>query len=180
MKWIAKGSFLGFLMLLIVMAGVMIPTDSVEAADVRIFIDPGHGGSDPGASANGLKEKDLTLDIAKKIERLLKQYKNVEIVMARKSDQYLTLKERTKMANDWGADFFLSVHINAGKGTGIESFIHNKNATTDAKNKQNIIHEHLMNGLKADKIRDRGKKKANFHVLRESKMSALLIEYMFI
>src|SRR5699024_4166004 len=113
-------------------------------------IDPGHGGRDTGASSNNLKEKDLTLDIAKEIERLLKQYKNIEIKMARSTDEYLELQERSKMANDWRADFFLSVHINSGGGTGIESFIHNKNASKDAKNKQSIIHEQLMNGLKKD------------------------------
>lgn len=146
---------------------------------VKIFIDAGHGGHDPGASANGLREKDLTLDIAKEIERLLKQYKNVEIMMSRSSDQYLSLDERTKKANDWGADFFLSVHINAGGGTGIESYVH-KSLPKDSVAIQNVVHDHIMDGLKKDKVRDRGKKNANFHVLRESQMSALLIEYMFI
>src|SRR5690625_3366908 len=147
---------------------------------IKIFIDAGHGGSDPGAVSGGLKEKDLTLYIAKKIQQYLGDYKNVVIKLSRTGDKYLTLKERTKMANDWGADFFFSVHINAGGGTGIESHIHNENYTKEEIKFQNIIHSHIANGLKSDSVRDRGKKKANFHVVRETKMSAMLFEYLFI
>src|SRR5699024_4246870 len=137
---------------------------------IKIFIDPGHGGYDPGASSNGLVEKNLNLIIAKEIERRLKQYVDIEIMLARNTDEHLELAERTKMANDWGADYFFSVHINAGGGAGIESYIHNTNSTADEKTKQTIIHETIVKGL-GSSVRDRGQKQANFHVLRESNMS---------
>src|SRR5699024_7368017 len=93
---------------------------------VKIFIDPGHGGNDPGAQGHGLKEKDLTLDIANRIVKYLNQYQSVEIKMSRTTDKTVSLSERTKMANDWGADYFVSVHINSCCGaTGFESYIHN-------------------------------------------------------
>src|SRR5690625_3200889 len=162
-----------------IMDSVSLKVLKQQQNKVRIVIDAGHGGHDPGATGNGLREKDLTLYIAKEIEKQLKKYKNVEIKMVRSRDEYLALQERSKLANGWKADFYFSVHINAGGGTGIESYVHN-NASRDAINKQSIIHDHLLNGLRGDKVRDRGKKKAKFHVLRETKMSAMLVEYLFI
>src|SRR5699024_3353619 len=146
---------------------------------VKIFIDPGHGGSDPGASGHGLKEKDITLDIATKLANQLKRYRNVDIKMSRTNDQTVSLYERSKMANDWGADYFISIHNNSCCGaTGFESYIHNGNrGTKDAENKQNIIHDQIVKDIDT---RDRGKKSANFHVLRETNMSAILLEYLFI
>lgn len=92
---------------------------------VKIFIDPGHGGSDSGATGFGLREKDLTLNIAKRIEKiLLLEYDDVQVKMSRTGDQSVSLKARTNTANVWKADFLLSIHINASGGTGFESFIH--------------------------------------------------------
>src|SRR5699024_3351338 len=148
-----------------------------NSSNIKIFIDPGHGGSDPGAMAGNLKEKDLTLDIAKRTEKYLKEYKGVSIKMSRTTDKTLTLQQRTDAANNWKADFFFSVHINSGGGTGVESFIYDKKPTQDEINKQKIIHEHISKNISD---RDRGEKRANFHVLRESKMTAMLFEYYFI
>src|SRR5690625_6971829 len=89
----------------------------------KIYIDAGHGGNDPGASGNGLREKDLTLTIAKKVQALLKDYATVR--MSRTTDKTLSLTQRTNDANSWGADYFLSIHINAGGGTGYEDYIYN-------------------------------------------------------
>src|SRR5690625_830321 len=146
----------------------------------KIFIDPGHGGSDPGAVANGLREKDLTLDIAKRIEKYLDDnFMGHTIRMSRTTDKTMSLKQRTDDANRWGADFFLSVHINAGGGTGYEDFIYNRlsNSSRTAK-LRDTIHAEVVKEQKA--WRNRGKKKANFHVLRESRMSAMLTENGFI
>src|SRR5690606_35252816 len=135
------------------------------------------------------QEKTLTLDIAQRIVKYLNQYTGIEIMMSRTTDTYLTLAQRTKMANDWGADYYVSVHINAGGGTGFESYIYeqkDKNGriigspTQDEIKKQAIIHDHIAKNIKSDGVKDRGKKRANFHVLRESNMSAILFEYLFI
>lgn len=77
-----------------------------------VVLDPGHGGKDPGAMAFGLKEKDLVLQIALKMEAELKRL-GADVRMTRRDDRYLKLSERTELANQWGADVFVSVHINA-------------------------------------------------------------------
>ena len=72
---------------------------------VKIFIDPGHGGTDPGAVGNGLQEKNLTLQIATRVKNiLLAEYNNVSVLMSRTGDTSLSLQERTNQANAWGAD----------------------------------------------------------------------------
>lgn len=147
---------------------------------VKIFIDPGHGGSDPGAVANGLKEKDLTLKISKKIRDILKGYNGISVKLSRESDKTLSLKQRTDMANKWGADYLISVHVNAGGGTGFESFTYNGNYRSKAatNKKRSIIHDEIMKQLSG--VRDRGKKEANYHMVRESSMEAMLTENFFI
>jgi N-acetylmuramoyl-L-alanine amidase len=144
---------------------------------VKIFIDPGHGGSDPGASANGLQEKNITLKIAKKIQDILmKEYNNVSVRMSRTGDQTRSLEERTNAANAWGADFLLSVHINSGGGAGYEDYIY-PGTGAPTTTYQDRIHEEVM---KQVAFADRGQKTANFHMLRESNMPALLTENGFI
>src|SRR5699024_12680369 len=96
------------------------------AADVRIFIDPGHGGSDPGASANGLQEKDVTLDIALKTRDILnEQYSGHTVKLYRTEDITKSLNERTNEANNWGAQFFVSIHIYYNHATIYVSYSYN-------------------------------------------------------
>src|SRR5690625_4573912 len=142
----------------------------------KIYIDPGHGGNDPGAVGNGLREKDLTLDIAKRIRTYLNNnYSGHTIRMSRTTDKTMSLKQRTDDANRWGADYFLSVHINAGGGTGYEDYIYNQLANSSKTAKlRDTIHAEIVKAIGS--VENRGKKKANFHVLRESKMSAMLSE----
>src|SRR5699024_12882491 len=108
---------------------------------VKIYTDPGHGGSDPGSHAYGLQEKNVTLDIAKRIRSYLnKHYTGHTIKMARTTDKTGSLSARTKEANRWGADFFLSVHINAGSGTAYADYIHSSvgNKSQTAKHSTTI------------------------------------------
>jgi len=147
---------------------------------VKIFIDAGHGGNDPGACTNGLKEKDLTLKIAKKIRDKLANYQNVQVKLSREDDQTLSLTQRTNMANAWGADYLISVHINAGGGTGFESYTYNKSyaGKQETNRKRSILHAEIMRQLNG--VRDRGMKEANLHMVRESKMESVLTENLFI
>ncbi|MCM3456545.1 N-acetylmuramoyl-L-alanine amidase [Heyndrickxia oleronia] len=143
----------------------------------KLFLDPGHGGSDPGAVGNGIREKDITLKIATKIrDFLLNEYSNVTVLMSRTGDTYPTLSDRTNAANSWGANYFLSIHINAGGGTGFESFVY-PGVDTPTTTYQSAIHSEIM---KLNQLSDRGKKQSNLHVLRESNMPALLTENGFI
>lgn len=147
-------------------------------ATVRIFIDPGHGGTDPGAVGNGLKEKDLTLAIALECRRALSnEYTGHLIKLSRTTDKTVSLSQRTNAANAWKADFFLSIHINAGGGTGFETYrlVSKGSATTMAV--QKAVHDAV---LAVSGWRNRGQKWANFYVLRESKPPAILTENGFI
>ncbi|MGO4889615.1 N-acetylmuramoyl-L-alanine amidase [Anaerobacillus sp. MEB173] len=147
----------------------------------KLFLDPGHGGSDPGAIGNGLQEKNLTLDIALRIRDILqKEYQDIDVKMSRTTDTTITLKERTDAANSWGANYYLSIHINSFDGTanGYEDFIHSSlSDSSQTAQYRNIMHEEI---IKVNGLFNRGKKKANFHVLRETSMPALLTENGFI
>lgn len=95
-----------------------------------IVLDPGHGGHDPGAvGPTGLYEKDVVLDIARKVKDIiLKNYPNYEVIMTRNEDVFIPLNERTAIANKVNADLFLSIHANADFkrfARGIETFILN-------------------------------------------------------
>ena len=93
----------------------------------RIVIDPGHGGHDPGAKIRGLTEAELVLDVALRLEKLLKK-EGVDVVLTRRSNAYLTLEERTAIANQSSADLFLSIHANASTiaaASGVETYFLN-------------------------------------------------------
>ncbi len=143
-----------------------------------IAIDPGHGGEDPGAAGFGLKEKDLTLKISKLLIDKLNGYQ-VEIIATRSGDETVSLKERARIANGHQAAFFCSLHINAGGGTGFESYVH-VSAPDETEALRSVIHEELVRYYGAFGFPDRGKKRANFAVLRETRMPAVLLENLFI
>ncbi|MCR2821416.1 peptidoglycan-binding protein [Lederbergia panacisoli] len=152
----------------------------VKNNTVRIFLDPGHGGKDSGSTGYGLKEKDIVLDIALKVEKILKsEYKGVDVKLSRSSDKFIELEERARMANDWDADYFISIHNNAfnGSANGFESYIHSRKATKTEIEKQKQIHQYIIKELG---LADRGMKEADFSVLRNTNMPAILLEYLFI
>jgi len=147
---------------------------------VLIYLNAGHGGKDAGAIGNELKEKDLTLDICKRIEAGLQNYE-CEVLMSRSEDVFLTLDEVTDKANQAKADVLISVHINSATtaiAKGFETFIYPK-ASAGTKAFQNVLHQEIKMAMGL-KITDRGKKQENFHVLRESNMKAVLTENLFI
>lgn len=149
---------------------------------VRLFIDAGHGGKDSGAVGNGIKEKDITLKIALAIQDQLKNYQDVQLKMSRTKDEFLSLSQRTNLANSWGADAFLSIHINSASSTnarGFETFVYSS-VNSRTLSFQDNIHREIMNVIDNYTDDDRGQKQANFHVLRESDMTACLTENLFI
>ncbi len=93
----------------------------------RVVIDPGHGGKDPGAvSPSGVKEKDITLKVAKLLAAALKEYSGSEVILTRDRDIFLPLEERTAIANSRGADLFISIHVNSAttaEARGLETHV---------------------------------------------------------
>ena len=146
----------------------------------KLVIDLGHGGTDPGAiGPNGTHEADIVLAIGKELNELLKGC-NLEIRFTRLSNIYLSLTERAKIANDFKADYFLSIHINSAKDNtvrGVEVWQYSN--TNEKLNK-------FSNGLCSDvskilNIRNRGLKLSKqLSVLRNTTMPAALIEVDFL
>jgi N-acetylmuramoyl-L-alanine amidase len=138
----------------------------------RIVIDAGHGGHDPGTiGRGGLQEKDLVLDVALRVQRLLRDELGAEVVMTRSTDVFIPLEERTAIANSKGADLFLSIHANSSRNPrakGIETYFLNfaadphaesvaarENAISAAtlKDLQNLVKAITLNS-KIDESRD--------------------------
>lgn len=157
-----------------------VPVKSPSLADRVIVLDPGHGGSDPGAvGTGGLKEKDVNLDIAKRVYRLLKENTAAQVYLTRDSDRFVSLDARSSMANKLGADIFVSIHINAaenGRERGIETYAYHS-SPKGAWALAWYIQEQLVKELG---LRDRGLKAGNFHVIRETRMNSVLLEIGFI
>lgn len=147
----------------------------------KIVIDPGHGGSDPGAINGSYQEKNFTLAIALKVRDYLVNHYQATLLMTRTTDKTVSLQERVALANSNDADYFCSIHINSGGGTGWESYIFDGTVSSQTVQRRDIIHNTVL-GIIGPKygVRDRGKKRANFYVLRETKMPAVLMENLFI
>ncbi len=97
-----------------------------KARKLRVVIDPGHGGRDPGARGpRGLAEKNAAFDIAKRLADKLERRLGIEVIMTRTDDRYVSLEERKDIANRQNADVFVSIHANASKNRrlhGIETY----------------------------------------------------------
>lgn len=139
-----------------------------------LVIRKGHGGADPGAVGSGLKEADLTTKIVDKVIRKLAGF-DVTIIESPRGGPV----ESALHANLKRADFYLSVHINAGGGTGFESYTH-VTAYGEILEKQALLHSTIMEFMKQHGVRDRGIKSADFGELRGLTMPGVLIEVLFI
>lgn len=92
----------------------------------KVVLDAGHGGHDPGARGNGLREKEVTLDVVKRLGKLIETRTDIEVIYTRQSDVFVPLWERTKIANEAGGKVFLSIHVNANKNkraSGFETYL---------------------------------------------------------
>lgn len=139
---------------------------------MKIFINPGHGGTDPGACGNGLKERDVVLKIGKRVENYLRA-----VGYDVKLFQYDGLGEICNAANDYGADLFVSIHCNAanGKARGTETYCFY--GSTNGRKLATAIQRQLIDSI--DTV-DRGVKEAGFYVLSGTNMPAALVETAFI
>jgi len=113
------------------------PPPPEPAADKTVIvIDPGHGGSETGATGpTGLREKDVALDLARRLKRILQRDPGVSVVLTRDEDRRMDLDERTAVANHNSADLFISIHLNSSPRSGAygaETYFLSAEATDDA------------------------------------------------
>jgi N-acetylmuramoyl-L-alanine amidase len=128
----------GGLRLLAVVVAAALALGAAEPERIRfetVVVDAGHGGDDHGArGVHGLLEKDLTLDLARRLAGELRR-RGLHVVMTREDDRFLSLEERTSRANDAGGQLFISIHANASKARGargIETFFASLEASDEA------------------------------------------------
>ncbi|MBQ3054268.1 MAG: N-acetylmuramoyl-L-alanine amidase [Clostridia bacterium] len=143
-----------------------------------IFIDPGHGGNDPGAiGICGTRECDVVLKIGLILRNLLEKA-GCRVIMSREEDKTVSLSSRADMANRANADFFISIHCNGfanASARGTESYSYPGNNIGEK------VAEKITEEISGEfNIPNRGAKKENFAVLRLSKMPAVLVETAFI
>lgn len=151
---------------------------------VKIAIDAGHGMRTPGKmTPDGMHEFEFNSKVADYLKIGLSEYEDIEILYVHDPDgsSDVPLNTRTNNANKWKADLYLSLHANAfGSGSwndahGIETFIH-PDTPQKTKDIATVIHKNITS---ATKLKNRGLKRSNFHVLRETDMSAVLVEHAF-
>jgi N-acetylmuramoyl-L-alanine amidase len=166
-----------------------------------VVLDPGHGGEDPGAlSPSGLQEKEVVLDVARRVRALLLR-QGVRVYLTRHDDRFLELDERPRRAGRWQVDAFVSLHVNSGAATalGAETFVlslpgslsTNQNPASPAPT--NSYPGNTLNGpnmalayslhhalRSVPGVVDRGVKRARFSVLRQSPAPAALVEMGFL
>ena len=137
-----------------------------QGKQVVIVLDPGHGGNDGGASANGLTESALTLSIAKYCKAALQQYSGVTVYMTRESDVYVDLKARTDYAKSVGADAIVSIHINsadASSANGAEVWYPNNSSYKNELHGSGAsLSQSILNKLTALGLSDRGIKTRDY------------------
>lgn len=145
---------------------------------VVIAIDPGHGGRDPGAVSHGLQEKNITLAIAKDLAKLIDRHDGLRAVLTRHNDHYVGLLRRVAIARQAGAQLFISIHADAGKPSWDWATVYTQ--------------EHDLTALASDRLADKitaslrriertdRDRQANFVVLRDSHVPAVLIETGYI
>ena len=145
----------------------------------KVFIGAGHGGSDPGATANGFYEKDLNLPIALACRDELKKY-GVEVLMSRTADVDDTLNAECKRCNSFAPDLALDIHNNAGGGDGAEVYYHVGGGVSKTL-AQNILNEIVKIGQNSrgikTKVNDDGTDWLGF--IRMTSCPAVLVECAF-
>ena len=143
----------------------------------RVIIDPGHGGDDPGTiGIGGFREKDVVLPISLDVAEILRK-QEIDVVMTRDTDNFISLEGRTDMANNVEADLFVSIHANAinlsrPDVNGLETYYYKS-----GRRLAEVIHWSILNGVNID---DRSIRRARFYVLRHSTMPAVLVEVGFL
>lgn len=150
----------------------------------RIVLDPGHGGSDPGAVGQRHKEEeDITLKVCEYLQDIIQRKSDNMAFLTRMGDYGVSLKERCRIANhQYHANAFISIHCNASPSTkarGTE--VYHYRGSEVSKRFAGLVHDELIAMPLNDwKLLNRGVKEAGFYVLKHTNMPAILIELAFI
>lgn len=140
-----------------------------------IVLDAGHGGSDTGAIGGGIYEKTITLDVAKRVEKILKQ-KGYDVKMTRVDDSTVSLQERVEISENYDPDIFVSIHVNSSvkpEINGIETHYYHQESLPLAQ----TVHSTFASAVPAN---NRGLFKSKFYVINHTTDPAILIEIGFI
>lgn len=158
-----------------------LPTKTPEKIITRksgekvVVIDPGHGGTDYGAIRAGINEKDITLDVSKRVASILRS-NGYKVHLTLNEDKYVSLQGRVDIAEEVKPDIFVSIHVNSSEGTtatGIETHYYHDYSIDLAKK----VHTSLAKSIKSP---DRGLFKSRFYVINHTTMPAVLVEIGFI
>jgi N-acetylmuramoyl-L-alanine amidase len=155
-------------------SGVSAPPPTART----VVIDPGHGGQDFGAVFGSRREKDDVLRLSLAVQRLL-QEQGQRVIMTRSTDVFVPLNERSAISNRNNANLFFSIHRNASTNTaanGVEIFVFNTAPPSTAQAAQIVLDEIVAAGVQSD----RGVRRGNFAVLRNTNAPAMLLEMNFI
>lgn len=152
---------------------------------MKVYIDPGHGGNNPGATYNGRKESEDVFRLSQSVKESLEKF-GVTVKLSRTSDEDPELNARTKQANDWKADYFISIHRNAfspNKAQGIEVYCYSE--IKEGGETYNMAKNILEKTASAAEFINRGVKLGapaykDYAVNRDTKMSSCLLEVGFI
>lgn len=148
--------------------------DKQEGKEMKIFLSAGHGGTDPGAVAYGMKEKDINLQTMLACKEVLEKH-GVDVVCSRLKDENDPVREEVKEANASGADLAVSFHVNASKADGFEAFCNPKNA--DGMKLARLAEKHV----KALGQNSRGVKSGmKLYFVKNTTATAVLFESFFI
>lgn len=159
------------------LVGLGMAAANATEAFTRVVIDPGHGGKDPGSSAFGLVEKDLTLDLSKRIKERLEE-KGVKAVLTREKDEFIELVDRAEIANGVPGSIFISIHFNGHRDRsigGTETLYYP--GSDSARELASYVQSELGRRLVT---RNRGFKPERLKVLEATKCTAILVECGFI
>jgi N-acetylmuramoyl-L-alanine amidase len=157
----------------------LITSAIAVARPAVVVIDPGHGGHDRGGMpGQRLAEKGFTLDTARRLARVLRSGSGVKVVLTRDDDTFVSLTERTNIANQYAgrSAVFVSIHFNAGRregAYGIETYYNNDRAYRLAA----LVHPRVIRAM--DSI-DRGIRYRGYWVLRKNRLPAILVECGFL
>jgi N-acetylmuramoyl-L-alanine amidase len=148
---------------------------TTSSGKIKVVIDAGHGGSDAGAIGGSVREKDITLDVAKRVETLLKQ-KGYDVKMTRTNDTFVSLQDRVEISENYNPDIFVSIHVNSSvkpEITGVETHYYHQESMELAQ----VVHSSFASAVQSP---NRGLFKSKFYVINHTTSPAILIEIGFI